>query len=50
MELLRVSAARAELEYKIAERMEDIKRIQENIKIQEKAEEDIKKKLHNLGG
>lgn len=47
-ELLRVLAAKAEMEYIIEQRMEEIKRLQDNIKIQEKTEESIQEKIRNL--
>jgi len=37
-ELLRVQAAKAEMEYIIAQRMDEIARIEENIKKQDEAE------------
>lgn len=45
LELIRVSAARAELEFKIFEREEDIKRLKDNVKIQEEKELEINKKI-----
>lgn len=50
VELLRVEAARAELEYKIEERLEDIKRLEENITIQKTKEEELKQKIKEMGG
>ncbi len=38
VELLRVSAAKADIELRIQERMEEIERLQENIKISEAKE------------
>lgn len=44
-ELLRVQAAKADMEYKIAERLEEIERIQGHIKTQEEAELKLLEKL-----
>lgn len=44
-ELLRVQAAKAEMEYIIAQRMEEIERLQVNIKKQEEAEVVLLSKL-----
>lgn len=41
MELKKVDAAISELEYKILERMEDIKRIEDHIELQKKRKEEI---------
>lgn len=45
LDLLRVSTAKAELQFKIEERLEDIRRIEENIKISEAKEEELKSKI-----
>lgn len=45
MELRRVETARMELELKIDERLEEIERLREHIKIQLEKEEQIKKDL-----
>ena len=45
MQLKKVDATIAELEYKIEERLEDIKRIKEHIELQKKNEDSIKKQL-----
>lgn len=45
MELRRVENARMELELKIDERLEEIERLREHIKIQLEKEEQIKKDL-----
>lgn len=45
VELLRVGAAKAELELKVEERMEEIKRIEDNIKIQELKEQELEAKI-----
>ena len=47
MELLRVQAAKAELEYKILEKEHEIERLKSNIELQEKKEEEIKLLLIN---
>lgn len=44
-ELLRVQAAKAEMEYIIAQRLEEIERLQMNIKKQEEAEKVLQEKL-----
>ena len=50
VELIRVQAARAELEFKIIEREHDIARMREHIDIQLKKEEEIKAKLETFRG
>lgn len=45
VELLRVSAAKGEMELRVEERMEEIKRLQDNIKIQEEKEKELLEKL-----
>lgn len=49
VELLRVSAAKAELELRIDERLEEINRIKESIKISEAKEVELKDKLKLKG-
>lgn len=44
-ELLRVQAAKAEMEYIIAQRLDEIERLQTNIKKQEEAEATLVAKL-----
>lgn len=48
VELMRVQTARMELEYKIEERLEDIKRMEDHIKIQEEKEKELSAKLADL--
>ena len=48
LELMRVETARKELEFKIEERLEEIARLQEHIKVQLLKEQDIKKELESL--
>lgn len=48
-ELLRVQSAKAEMEYIIAERMVEIRRLEDNIKKQEAAEQAILLKLEGQG-
>lgn len=48
VELMRVSASRAELELKIEERLEEIKRIKEHIKIQDEKISELNLKIKNL--
>ncbi len=50
LELLKVGTAKAELEFKIEERFEEIKRIKEHILIQEKRENELTKQIKDLGG
>jgi hypothetical protein len=50
VELLRVSAAKAELELRIDERLEEIERIKEHIKVQENKEEELRNKISTFGG
>lgn len=45
VELLRVSASKAELELRIDERLEEIERIKEHIKVSEAKEIELKEKL-----
>lgn len=45
VELLRIGAAKAEMELRIHERMEEIDRLNEHIKIQEAKEVELKAKL-----
>lgn len=45
VELLRVSAAKAELELRIEERLEEIDRLKEHIQISEVREKELKDKL-----
>jgi hypothetical protein len=47
-EFLRVSAARAEMEYIIAQRQEEINRLEEHIKIQIAKEQELSIKLKEL--
>lgn len=49
LELLKVGTAKAELEFKIEERLEEIKRIREHIIIQEKREKELKLQINQLG-
>jgi len=48
LEQLRVRTARAELEFKILERQEDIKRLEEHVKVQLDRELEIENKLKAL--
>lgn len=45
LDLVKISAAKCELQFKIEERLDDIRRIEENIKISELKEEEIKAKI-----
>lgn len=50
VELLRVIAAKEELKLKIEEKLEEIKRIQDHVKIQESTENKLKIEINNLKG
>ena len=45
LELVKVAAARAELEFKVEERLEDIARIKDHIRIQLEKEAELKAKI-----
>ena len=45
VELLRVSAAKAEMELRIEEQMENVKRLEDNIAISTAKEEELKAKI-----
>ena len=47
VELLKVGAAKADMECKIMERKEDILRIEDNIKVQETREQEIRELLRS---
>lgn len=49
VELLRVGAAKAELELKIEERLDEIERLKEHIKLSETKENDLNEKLKGMG-
>lgn len=44
-ELLRIQAGRAEMQYIIAQRMEEIERLEKNVTIQDEAEKALLEKL-----
>ena len=48
LELARVQMARSELEFRIEEKMEEIKRIQDNIKIQQNREKELLKEIDSF--
>lgn len=48
LELMRVETARHELEFKIEERLDEIKRIQDHIKVQKEKEEQLKQEISKL--
>jgi hypothetical protein len=48
LELMRVTLARQEMELRIEERLDEIKRLKENIEIQLKTEEKIKQDLEQF--
>lgn len=48
LDLMKVAAAKAELEYKIEERLEDIRRMEEHIKLQEIREKELQDELKDL--
>ena len=45
LELLRVGTAKAEMKFKILERLEDVDRLKANIVIQEKREQELKEEI-----
>jgi C4-dicarboxylate-specific signal transduction histidine kinase len=45
LELVKVAAARAELEFRVEERLDEINRIQEHIKVQLDKEADLQQKI-----
>lgn len=47
-ELLRVQSAKAEMEYVIAQRLEEIQRLEDNIKKQESTEQILTEKIRGL--
>lgn len=47
-ELLRVQAAKAEMEYIIEQKMDEVERLNNNIKIHDDKEKEIQEKLNNL--
>jgi len=49
LDIMKVAAAKAELEYKIEERLQDIKRMKEHIELQEKRKIELHKELKELG-
>lgn len=48
LELMRVQTAKEELKFKVEERLDEIKRLESHIKIQEEAEARILKELENF--
>lgn len=48
VELLRVSAAKGEMELRIDERMEEIARLEDHIKVQIAKEEELKAKIAEM--
>lgn len=48
LDLLKCQTAKAELEYKIEERLADIDRMKDHIKLQEKRMEELKKQVQIL--
>jgi len=49
LQIKKIDTAIAELEYKIEERLEDIKRMEEHIILQRKLEEEVKQELKEMG-
>jgi hypothetical protein len=45
LDLIKVAAARAEMEFKVEERLEDIQRIKDNIKVQLDKEAELQAKI-----
>ena len=50
LDIMKVAAAKAELEYKIEERLEDIQRMKDHILLQETREKELKEELNELNG
>lgn len=50
VELMRVRVAKQEMELRIEERMEEVARLQEHIKVQDQKINDLEKELESLGG
>lgn len=48
VELLRVGAAKAELELRIEERLDEVERVKEHIKTQEAKEAELKLKIESM--
>jgi signal transduction histidine kinase len=48
-ELLRVQAAKAEMEYLMEQKMEEIRRLEDAVKKQELAESSLQEKIKDLG-
>lgn len=48
LELVKVAAARAELEFRIEERLDEIERLKEHIKVQLDREEELTLKIEQL--
>lgn len=48
LDLMRVQTARHELEFKIEERQDEIKRIEDHIKVQKDKELELGKEIHEL--
>ena len=48
VELIRVGAAKAELEFRIEERLEEIERVKEHIKISEDKEVELQNKIAEM--
>ena len=48
LELVKVAAARAELEFRVEERLDEINRIQEHIKVQFDKEADLQQKIADV--
>lgn len=49
VELMRVEAARCEMEYKIEERLDDVKRLEEHIITQKQKEQELKQRIKEMG-
>ena len=48
VELLRVSSAKAEIELRISERMEEVERLQEHIKVSEAKEAELAQSISDM--
>lgn len=48
LDLMRIQTARADLEFKVEERLDEIKRLQDHVKIQIDAEEKLKNEIQDM--
>jgi len=50
LQRMKINTGKAEMEFKILERLEDIKRLEENIKNQDNAVKEINEQINQLKG